>query len=149
LLSPDHDWQSLFDYHDHSITLPTDICTTNSRPDIIIWSLSLRKVILIELTCPSEENIQTAKIRKTERYTPLLQQIQPAGWAVSLFLVEAGVRGCLSRSFHQCPRAIGVPNSTAKKTLKAVQTVVSRCSYIIFHSHKNLIWAKNHLFVLR
>jgi hypothetical protein len=120
LLSPAHDWQSLFDYHDHTITFPTDICTTNSRPNIIIWSLSIRKVILIGLTCPSEENIQTAKIRKTERYTPLHQQVQPAGWAVSLFLVEAGVRACLSRSFHRCLRTIGVPNSTSKKTLKAV-----------------------------
>jgi hypothetical protein len=36
------------------------VLATLQRPDIIIWSPSLRKVILIELTCPAEEGIINA-----------------------------------------------------------------------------------------
>ena len=36
-----------------------------------MWSDSLRVVVLIELTCPAEEGMAAAAIRKKERYRPL------------------------------------------------------------------------------
>ena len=38
---------------------PVHIAFTQLRPDITIFSSSLRKVILIELTCPCEENMES------------------------------------------------------------------------------------------
>ena len=37
---------------------PVHIAFTQLRPDITIFSSSLRKAILIELTCPYEENME-------------------------------------------------------------------------------------------
>ena len=89
LLHRAHDWQCQIDYRDDSKIFPPNICSTSLRPDIVIWSTQIRFVILIELTCPSEENINQAKARKEARYADLLQQIEHGGWAVKLFTVEA------------------------------------------------------------
>ena len=136
------------DYKDNSITFPTLICVTDLRPDIVIWSENTKTVILLELTCPSEENIQQAKTRKSARYLPLLQLIQDNGWSVSLRLLEAGVRGLLSFSFSHCFRELGFSNMCNRNLCKMIENTVSRCSYIIFHAHKQKLWAKQ-LFVLR
>lgn len=47
------DWQLLVDYDSARIVFPPEICATSERPDIIIWSVTLKKVI----TCPAEEGI--------------------------------------------------------------------------------------------
>ena len=131
------------------VIFPLVICISEARPDIVLWSLALKKVIMIELTCPSEENILQAKTRKSARYLPLVNLIQVNNWSASLFLIEAGVRGCLSHSFAHCLRNIGLSKAKVREVCKAVETVVSRCSYIIFQAHKQKSWANQQLFVLR
>ena len=66
LLSRATDWRSLVDYASERIIFPPEICATVERPDIVIWSCSLKVVILIELTVPAEEGIEAAQIRKQE-----------------------------------------------------------------------------------
>ena len=63
------------------------------EPDIIIWSRMSRRVLLFELTCPAEEGIQVAQIKKVTRYLDLLQNIRDAHWSPELFTVEVGARG--------------------------------------------------------
>ena len=58
------DWKILVDFDSEQIVFPPEILSTSERPDIIIWSYASRKVLLIELTCPAEEGIDDAKIRK-------------------------------------------------------------------------------------
>ena len=60
LLSGSTDWQLLVDYSDRPIVFPRAILATNQRPDIVTWSVALKKVVMIELTCPSEEGIEPA-----------------------------------------------------------------------------------------
>ena len=58
------------------------------------WSRKLRKVLLIELTCPSEENIEVAQLQKQTRYLQLMDQItSTTNWSPSLFTIEVGARG--------------------------------------------------------
>ena len=65
------DWRLLVDFDHAQIVFPPEICATNERPDIIIWSPSTRRVILIELTC---QGIVAARIRKEARYMPPRQR---------------------------------------------------------------------------
>ena len=60
LFSGSTDWRLLVDYTDLNIVLPPEIVATSQRPDIVIWSTALKKVIMIELTCPAEEGIVIA-----------------------------------------------------------------------------------------
>ena len=44
---------------------------TSLRPDIVVYSDSANTVIMIELTCPSEENFQKQHEAKLARYTDI------------------------------------------------------------------------------
>jgi hypothetical protein len=48
-----NDWKLLVDYTDHQYVFPPNICATSERPDVVIWSMRCRAVILLELTVPS------------------------------------------------------------------------------------------------
>ena len=61
LIAGSNDWKVLVDLPDSKYVFPPEIFATLERPDIVIWSGKLRKVLLIELTCPSEENIEVAQ----------------------------------------------------------------------------------------
>ena len=52
---------------------PDHIAFNQLRPDITIFSNSLRKVILIELTCPGEENMESWHSTKINKYLALPQ----------------------------------------------------------------------------
>ena len=60
LIAGSNDWKLLVDLPDSNYVFPPKVLATLQRPDIVIWSEKLRKILLIELTCPSEENITEA-----------------------------------------------------------------------------------------
>ena len=65
------DWKIQIDYTKNPVPFPVHICVTDKRPDIVLYSISSKTVILIELTCPAEENNRDAQLRKEVKYTPL------------------------------------------------------------------------------
>ena len=108
----------------------------------MIWSTTLHSVILIELTCPSEENISQAKARKELRYVELIKQIEHSGWSVKLFTIEAGARGCLSHSFFSTLKKLGMSSKDARSICNSVSHTVSQCSYAMFHAYKSSVWVQ-------
>ena len=70
-----NDWKMLVDFDSARIVFPPIICSTAERPDVVLWSSLTRTVVLLELTCPAEEGIEAAQVRKEERYRHLLTQI--------------------------------------------------------------------------
>ena len=52
------DWQVLSDLGT-TLVVPPYLAVTRLRPDILIISKSTRSVIVLELTCPCEENMET------------------------------------------------------------------------------------------
>ena len=53
---------------DQHLRFPQAVCIPTQIPHIVIYSLKLSKVILIELTCPAEENIEERHSEKISRY---------------------------------------------------------------------------------
>ncbi len=49
----------------HYQNFPIDIVDTSLRPDVIFWNVKERSVILAELTCPMEHNLEAAFVRKS------------------------------------------------------------------------------------
>ena len=64
------DWILLGDL-DGSFSFPPHIAFTELRPDITIFSNKLKRVILIELTCPCEENMEAWHNVKVNKYISL------------------------------------------------------------------------------
>ena len=63
LLGEATDWKVLVDLDDKMV-YPPEIFATPQRPDIVIWSTGLKRVLNIELTVPAEEGIEAARTRR-------------------------------------------------------------------------------------
>ena len=69
ILNQANDWKFLLDEEHNQIVFPSQIIETAKRPDIIIYSESTKKVILIELTVQIEKNLTDANLRKKCKYS--------------------------------------------------------------------------------
>ena len=91
------DWKLLTDLHDQYSFAP-HIAFTQLHPDMVAFSNSMEKIILIQLTCPCEEKMEKWHDKKLSNYLPLKTTIEYNGWSLHLFAVEVGVRGFCARS---------------------------------------------------
>lgn len=144
LLGTASDWKLLIDFDKKKIVFPSHIYGTDERPDIVLWSDSLREVIIVELTCPAEEGIEAAAIRKKARYLPLKEAINASKtkypWTARVLTIEAGARGFVANSMHAFLKKIGFTSSQARKVCKYVSEVTARCSYGIWLSRSIPTW---------
>ena len=146
LLDGANDWDVLVDFDSSRITFPPEIYSTPLRPDIIIWSVSLHLVILCELTCPAEDGILAARIRKKARYKDLLDAINndnSSPWSAKLFTIEAGARGFVGHSVRVFLRKLGLSSPVCRKACNAISTIVAKCSYTIYLSRDQKNWNRN------
>ena len=104
----------------------------------MFWSVSHKRVILIELTCPAEEGIEAAHIRKNARYPKLADACRDGHWSPTTFSIEVGARGFVGHSLRRCLSALGVTHSNA--LIKSVAMVGAKCSLAILQSHTNSAW---------
>ena len=133
------DWVLLADLNSN-YCFPVHIAFTQLRPDITIFSNSLRKVILIELTCPCEENMQSWHSTKINKYLALKTVIESNGWCVELFAVEVGARGYCSKSLLCCFKKLGFNNTCIRNTIKKLSKSSMECSFCIWLARNNKHW---------
>ena len=142
LLDYANDWKIQVDFKNKSTVFPPVICATSQRPDVVLWSVLSRTVILLELTCPAEEGIAAAQIRKGERYSELVKQINDTKiWKARLLTIEAGARGLIASSTYRAFRVLGF--SPVKSSRQRLSEVVVRCSYAIYLAHNTPVWTHN------
>mmetsp|Transcript_23314 Transcript_23314/g.29266 ORF Transcript_23314/g.29266 Transcript_23314/m.29266 type:complete len:251 (+) Transcript_23314:390-1142(+) len=139
-LSGFSDWELLVDFHCEPILFPPFICATDQRPDINIFSVEAKHIIMIELTCPAEENMDQAKSRKIARYAELQELISQNDWSSKLITIEIGTRGLVSTSVHHALRGLGFTPQSALKISRVLSLVTARCSYAIWLKHQTPTW---------
>ena len=83
-------WKLLADLHDQYY-FPPQIVFTQLPPDVVTFSNSSKKVILIELTCLCKENMAKWHDEKLSKYPPLKITIESNSWSVHLFTLEVFV----------------------------------------------------------
>ena len=101
------DWKIEIDVGSN-LTFPPVIVSTSARPDIVIWSCSTKTVIWGELTCPLEELIREAHVRKRARYLKLEIECRVKGWSVHAFQFEVGYPWFCWELFPSLPAGAGV-----------------------------------------
>ena len=144
LLCDGNDWKILVDLPDTNYVFPPEIYSTNERPDICIWSEKLKRLFLIELTCPAEEGIEAAKVRKHSRYLPLIENISvTSSWKVTLMTLEVGVRGFVARSTHDVFFKLGLPRQQVSALCNELSATSAKCSYAIYLAANSKIWDQN------
>ena len=144
------DWKLLVDFETEKIIFPPEIYSTPLRPDIIIWSSITKQVFLIELTCPAEEGIEAAQIRKEARYADLRDQIRSANktWSVTVMTIEAGARGFVARTIPRCLNRLGLAPRHINRACKDISSIVSRCTYTIYLARESKGWVQQDLLTL-
>ena len=73
------DWHVAADLK-HNFIFLTEIALTTKPSDIVIWSVKAKKVFVIELTVPFEENFDWEHQCKLEKYEDLREQCVRNGW---------------------------------------------------------------------
>ena len=125
------DWIFLADLY-KTYCFPVHIAFTQLRLDITIVS----KVILIELTCPCEENMESWHGTKINKYTALKTIIESEGWCVELFAVEVGGEGYCSMSVFWCFKKLGFNNKLIRTTIKKLSKSSMECSFLYLATQK-------------
>ena len=77
-------------------SIPPEICVTNPRPDIVVIDVEKNIVNLLELTCPSEENVNIRHQDKSRNYAHFLTDIPHS----TLTCFEVSSKGYLSTRNH-------------------------------------------------
>ena len=77
---------------------PPDIIVTSQRPDMVGVDAEQRKVIILELTCPFDSNVDSAHDFKMGKYASLVNDLRGDGYIVDLYCVEITVRGQISKA---------------------------------------------------
>ncbi|XP_063683646.1 uncharacterized protein LOC134818144 [Bolinopsis microptera] len=136
------DWKLIWDEDTLPAQFPQHIYNTAERPDIVVWSDSLREVVLIELTCGDESNFSDQVARKEARYNrELIPGIDGCGWKALLFTVEIGCRGFWHHTVPALFNYFGLAKRTKNKALNEAALVALRCSYTIWLARDNKKWS--------
>ena len=114
ILDQARDWQLDVDL-DRKLRFP-EIVPTNLRPDIVLWSATMKKIIIIELTVPWEESCGEANERKRAKYDELMTECRGKGWQTWSFLVEVGCRGFPAQSVWRLFSAVTGVTGRCRRT---------------------------------
>ena len=125
---------------DSSLLFP--IVSTSQRPDIIVWSDDTRRVILLELTVPWEENFGDSDDREEKRHEELVDAYREGGWSrPEYYHVAVGCRGYVSRDLVNNVRGrFGLPVKELKTLTAALQQAAEKVSYFIWLRRDHKVW---------
>ena len=136
------DWTAIVDLSSEYI-FPVKIALTQDRPDIVVFSEVLRRVILIELTVPCEENFEYWHHEKLRKYVPIEMQARVNGWGVDIFAVEVGARGYCANSTLYALRTLGFSAKISREVGKRLADIAMKASFAIYLSRETRVWDKS------
>ena len=134
------DWKLLADL-DKKLCFPAEIASTNLRPDLVLWSSSLKLAYIIELTVPWEGAVEEAYERKKLRYAELVADAQQQGWKAKVRPVEVGCRGFIATSTSRLLREMGVKGRAHRQAVKDFSRAAENGSQWLWLKRRDPTWA--------
>ena len=122
---------------DRQLAFPTEITSTCEHPNLVIWSVHSKKVILAKLTIPFEANIDWAHQSKLEKYEDLREQCVKNGWSTDIFPLEIGCRGFISNSTSTSLTKLGLSPAEKREYIKKIQNKTVTVSERIWHAYRS------------
>ena len=107
----------------------------------LLWSPSLRKVFIIELTVPWEDSVDEAYERKHLRYAELAAEAQHRGWNTEVRPVEVGCRGFVATSTTRLLRDLGIKGPNLRSAIRAASETAERSSQWLWMKRQDPNWA--------
>ena len=120
--------------------IPSFIVENLLRPDIVLYSISIKTAIFLELNWPCEKNMEVWHNKKFEKYHLLSLAMISNGWLVHMFLIEVGARGYWSATVKSCLIRLGFSTSLVKSTFKSLSLTFLKASLQIWLSQDSRKW---------
>ena len=124
----------------HGGTIPPHVLVTTFKPDIFLLNESMSSVIIFELTCPWDRNIDRSHEFKEEKYATLVTDLS-RNYSVSLFSVEISSRGLVTPANRARIKAFLFKCCTNAKSI--TKPAISICSKASLLSSYSLFSARN------
>ena len=121
---------------DRKLAFPTEITSTHQRPDLVIWSVNSKKVIIAELTILFEVNIDWAHQWKSGKFEDLRKQCIKNDRSIDIFPLEIGCRGFISNSISTFLTKIGLSPAKKREYIKKIQNKTITASEWIWYSYR-------------
>ena len=138
-LSAAKDWKVTVDVG-ASLKIPTEICNTNLRPDLIIVSRQTKQIGIVELTVPNEDRIEVSGELKRLKYEQIAQEGRLNGWRVKIWAVEVGCRGFPAVSMSTFLKDIGYRGASKKKVIEKLSKVTEEASHSLWKASHYKEW---------
>ena len=125
--------------------IPPHILVTPLRPDLFVVNEGTREIVLFELTCPWEQNIDRSHSYKEDKYAPLVADLSRS-YKVFNFSVEVATRGLITkynkaRLKSLALRCCDVGNGDIKKFIACCSKASLLSSFSIFHARNEPTWS--------
>ena len=121
------DWKIAADLKE-TLHFPHHIVHTQDHPDVVICSDTVKHVIIVELTAPSEENMEEAFKGKKLQYENLRMHCEDKGWACQVMPIEVGCHGFIGRTTTSNLTRLGLTNRARQRATQQLQTAAERAS---------------------
>ena len=126
---------------------------TNLRPNICIVDELKRELIVFELTCPWDTNIDASHTYKEEKYAPLIADLS-LNYAVFHFSVEVSARGQVTKSNRTrlkqfIYRSCNNPRTLTKLLTEKSSKAALLASYSLFSARKEPSWTNPRPLIVR
>ena len=102
-------------------------------------------MIIIELTCPCEENMSQWHEEKSQKYYPLCCSIRSSGLSVYFYAIEVGTWGFCAKSVRSSLRSLGFDNRLCRKILQTFSSPSLRCCFEVWLCRNSKSWSLPHL----
>ena len=135
------DWTLATDL-DGQLRIPKEVANTDLRPDMFLISKNTKRIGLVELTVPGEDQIEVSGELKRTKYAPLEVEGKRNGWTVRIWAVEVGCRGFPAASMAGFLKDMGVGGGDRTRTLKRIASEAERCSKAIWAWSQIKDWGK-------
>ena len=127
----------------HGGTIPPHVISTSFRPDIFVLNESRREVVIFELTCPWDRNVERSHTFKEDKYAPLAADLS-GNYRVFHFSVEVSARGQISKQNRARLRSFVYTCCTRDRQIGGLIVNCSRASllssFTIFHARGEPSW---------
>ena len=129
----------------HGGTIPPYILVTSLRPDIVVIKEDVREIIIFELTCPWDSNIERSHTYKEEKYAPLVADLS-RNYRVFCFSFEVSVRGQVTKANKERLKAFvfrccSDPKRNFKSLLENCSKASLLSSYSLFSARREPSWS--------
>ena len=123
-----------------TLVIPSAIAISQLRPDILLYSTSTKIVIILKLTCPCEENVESWHASKFGKYDPLCSAIKTNGWSMHFFAVEVGAQGYCASTIRSYLMRLGLTRELVISSLKTLSSAALTASFQIWTCRESKEW---------